>query len=96
MYKIRFPGIIIIRQKTNKRPEETGRTWSLFVDDEMYRNYRYSAYIINNEYAAMNVCRNHRHRGDAENKTKALKADFGAESFSLKEFYPTEADLLFQ
>lgn len=44
----------------------------------------------------MDVCRNYRQRGDAENKIKELKADFGAESFSLKEFYPTEAALLFQ
>lgn len=39
---------------------------------------------------------NHRQRGDAENKIKALKTDFGVESFNLKEFYPTEAALLFQ
>ncbi|MCZ2247715.1 MAG: hypothetical protein LC111_03035 [Bacteroidia bacterium] len=33
--------------------------------------------------------------GVAENRIKELKADFGAESFNLKGFYPTEAALLF-
>lgn len=34
-------------------------------------------------------------RGDAENRIKELKADFGAESFNLKGFFPTEAALIF-
>ncbi len=34
-------------------------------------------------------------RGDAENRIKELKADFGAESFNLKGFFPTEAALKF-
>ena len=87
--------IVVVRQKISRRPEATGRTLSLFPDDEIHRNYRYSAYITNNEYAATDVWRNYRQRGDAENRIKELKADFGAESFNLKEFYPTEAALLF-
>ena len=87
--------IVIVRQKISRRPEATGRTLSLFPDDEIHRNYRYSAYITNNEYAATDVWRNYRQRGDAENRIKELKADFGADSFNLKEFYPTEAALLF-
>jgi len=87
--------IVIIRQKINKRPEATGRSLSLFPDDEIHRIYRYSAYITNNEYAPTDVWRNYRQRGDAENRIKELKADFGADSFNLKEFYPTEAALLF-
>ena len=35
----------------------------------------------------------YRNRGDAENRIKELKADFGAESFNLKGFFPTEAAL---
>jgi hypothetical protein len=87
--------IVVVRQKISRRPEATGRTLSLFPDDEIHRNYRYSAYITNNEYAATDVWRNYRQRGDAENRIKELKADFGADSFNLKEFYPTEAALLF-
>jgi hypothetical protein len=87
--------IVVVRQKISRRPEATGRALSLFPDDEIHRNYRYSAYITNNEYAATDVWRNYRQRGDAENRIKELKADFGADSFNLKEFYPTEAALLF-
>ncbi len=68
---------------------------SLFPEDEIHRNYRYSAYFTNVEYGATDVWRNYRQRGDAENRIKELKADFGADSFNLKEFYPTEAALIF-
>jgi hypothetical protein len=87
--------IVVVRQKISRRPQATGRTLSLFPDDEIHRNYRYSAYITNNEYAATDVWRNYRQRGDAENRIKELKADFGADSFNLKGFYPTEAALIF-
>jgi hypothetical protein len=87
--------IVIVRQKISDRPKATGRTLSLFAEDEIHRNYRYSAYITNNEYAATDVWRNYRQRGDAENRIKELKTDFGTDSFNLKEFYPTEAALLF-
>jgi len=87
--------IVIVRQKISERPSAAGRTLSLFPDDEIHRNYRYSAYITNVEYAATDVWRNYRARGDAENRIKELKQDFGAESFNLKEFFPTEAALMF-
>ena len=34
-------------------------------------------------------------RGDAENRIKELKHDFGFDSFNLKGFYATEAALIF-
>ncbi|WP_245168924.1 transposase [Chryseobacterium sp. RR2-3-20] len=64
-------------------------------EDEIHRNYRYSAYITNQEQSATDVWRTYRNRGDAENRIKELKADFGAESFNLKGFFPTEAALIF-
>lgn len=87
--------LVIVRQKIANRPNATGRTLSLFPDDEIHRNYRYSAYFTNNEFAATDVWRMYRQRGDAENRIKELKADFGAESFNLKGFYATEAALIF-
>ena len=39
--------------------------------------------------------RTYRARGDAENRIKELKDDFGADSFNLKGFFPTEAALHF-
>ena len=87
--------LVIVRQKIANRPNATGRTLSLFPEDEIHRNYRYSAYFTNNEFAATDVWRMYRQRGDAENRIKELKADFGAESFNLKGFYATEAALIF-
>ena len=87
--------IIIVRQKTAKRPDAPGKMLSLFPEDEIHRNYRYSAYMTNVEYSAADVWRNYRARGDAENRIKELKQDFGAESFNLKEFFPSEAALIF-
>jgi hypothetical protein len=87
--------IVIVRQKIQQRPQATGRTLSLFEEDEIHRNYRYSAYFTNVEYGAVEVWRNYRARGDAENRIKELKQDFGFDSFNLKGFYPTEAALTF-
>lgn len=87
--------LVIVRQKIANRPNATGRTLSLLPEDEIHRNYRYSAYFTNNEFAATDVWRMYRQRGDAENRIKELKADFGAESFNLKGFYATEAALIF-
>lgn len=87
--------IVMVRQKIEQKPEAAGRTLSLFPEDEIHRNYRYSAYFTNNEYAATDVWRMYRQRGDAENRIKELKADFGADSFNLKDFYATEAALIF-
>jgi hypothetical protein len=87
--------IIIVRQKIQQRPKATGRTLSLFWEDEMHRNYRYAAYFTNVTYSAVDVWRNYRARGDAENRIKELKNDFGFDSFNLKGFYATEAALTF-
>lgn len=87
--------LVIVRQRITVRPQATGKTLSLFPEDEIHRNYRYSAYVTNQTYSSTDVWRNYRARGDAENRIKELKSDFGAESFNLKEFYPTEAALNF-
>lgn len=87
--------MVIIRQKISEKPNATGRMLSLFPEDEIHRNYRYSAYVTNVEYSATDVWRNYRLRGDAENRIKELKNDFGADSFNVQEFYATEAALIF-
>lgn len=87
--------MVIVRQKIKERPQATGRTLSLFADDEIHRNYRYSAYITNLELSATEVWRLYRGRGDAENRIKELKYDFGFDSFNLKGFYASEAALTF-
>lgn len=87
--------MVIVRQKVKERPQAAGRTLSLFSEDETHRNYRYSAYITNIEFSSIEVWRLYRGRGDAENRIKELKYDFGFDSFNLKSFYATEAALTF-
>ncbi len=72
-----------------------GKTLSLFSEDETHRNYRYSAYFTNQEISATDVWRSYRARGDAENRIKELKQDFGVNSFVLKDFFASEDALLF-
>lgn len=87
--------IVIIRQKIKDRPQATGKQLSLFPEEEIYRNYRYSAYVTNMKLPAAEIWRLYRGRGDAENRIKELKYDFGFDSFNLKGFYATEAALTF-
>jgi len=91
-----FPRrVVIVRQKLKQRPNAAGKQLSLFPEYEIYRNYRYSAYVTNLELSAPDVWRTYRARGDAENRIKELKQDFGADSFNLKGFFATEAALIF-
>jgi hypothetical protein len=87
--------IVIVRQKIKDRPQATGKQLSLFPEEEIYRNYRYSAYVTNLKLPAAEVWRLYRGRGDAENRIKELKYDFGFDSFNLNDFYATEAALTF-
>jgi hypothetical protein len=87
--------IVIVRQKIKDRPQATGKQLSLFPEEEIYRNYRYSAYVTNMKLPAPEVWRLYRGRGDAENRIKELKYDFGFDSFNLNNFYATEAALTF-
>jgi hypothetical protein len=68
---------------------------SLFPDEELYKNYRYSAYFTNLVFAPAEVWRMYCGRGDAENRIKEIKYDSGFDSFILKGFYATEAALMF-
>ena len=87
--------IVIVRQKIKDRPHATGKQLKLFAEEEIYRNYRYSAYVTNMKFSAPEIWRLYRGRGDAENRIKELKYDFGFDSFNLKSFYATEASLMF-
>lgn len=87
--------IVIVRQTIKDRPQATGKQLRLFLEEEIYRNYRYSAYVTNLKFAPAEIWRLYRGRGDAENRIKELKYDFGFDSFNLKDFYATEAALTF-
>jgi len=87
--------IVVVRQKIKDRPKAPGKQLVLFAEEEIYRNYRYSAYVTNLNLPAAEIWRLYRGRGDAENRIKELKYDFGFDSFNLNDFFATEAALTF-
>jgi len=87
--------IVMVRQKIKDRPKAPGKQLVLFAEEEMYKNYRYSAYVTNLNLPAVEIWRLYRGRGDAENRIKELKYDFGFDSFNLNDFFATEAALTF-
>lgn len=87
--------IIIVRQRIQDRPKATGKQLSLFAEEEVHQNYRYSAYVTPMQLAPAEIWRMYRGRGDAENRIKELKYDFGFDSFNLQSFFGTEAALTF-
>jgi hypothetical protein len=60
--------IIIVRQKTQDRPKAPGKQLSLFSEEEIYKNYRYSAYVTNMTFAPAEIWRLYRGRANAENR----------------------------
>lgn len=62
------PRMVVVRQKIKERPDAPGKMLSLFPEDEIHRNYRYSTYFTNLEFAPSEIWRMYRARGDAENR----------------------------
>ena len=87
--------IVIVRQRLKDRPKAPGKQLKLFAEEEIYKSYRYSAYVTNMKLSPSEIWRLYRGRGDAENRIKELKYDVGFDSFNLKSFYATEASLMF-
>jgi len=87
--------LVIVRQEVASRPDAPGKNLSLFPDEDFSRDYRYGAYFTSLSLAPAEVWRLYRGRGDAENRIKEVKYDFGFDCFNLGKFYATEAALLF-
>jgi hypothetical protein len=87
--------MVVVRQKLSKRPQAAGKILTLFSEEEIHRNYRYSAFFTNLDLAPAEIWRLYRGRSDAENRIKEIKYDFGFDSFNLKDFYATEVALIF-
>ena len=85
--------MVIVRQKIKDRLNAIGKTLTLFDDESIYRQYRYTAYFTTLKLSSIEVWRLYRNRADAENRIKELKYDFGFSSFNLNDFYATEAGL---
>jgi|GEM_PF-5389601 len=67
--------IVIVRQQIDIRPKAPGKL--LFPDDEIYSNYRYTAYVTNSQLSSVLVWELYRQRGDAENRIKDRADAFG-------------------
>jgi hypothetical protein len=87
--------MVIVRQRIKDRPKAPGKQLTLFCEEEIFKNYRYSAYVTNMKLASAEIWRLYRGRANAENRIKELKYDFGFDSFNLKDFFATEAALTF-
>ena len=87
--------LVIVRQKIKDRPNAPGKQLRIFLEEEVFKNYRYSAYVTNMNLGPAEIWRLYRGRANAENRIKELKYDFGFDSFNLKDFYATEAALTF-
>jgi hypothetical protein len=87
--------IVAVRQKIADRPQSTGKQLSLFEEDYVIGQYRYSAYVTNLDLPAKIVWDSYRGRADSENRIKELKEDFGVDSFATQDFFALEATLNF-
>ena len=60
--------IVVVRQRIKDRPQAPGKQLGLFTEEEIYRNYRYSAYVTNMKLASAEIWRLYRGRAQAENR----------------------------
>jgi hypothetical protein len=92
--------MIVIKQSEQLRPKATGKPLkTLFSsmemeEDKVYRT-RYHAFATNQLLPAIEIWEQYKRRGDAENRIKELKEDFGVEGFCLDSFCATETAMRF-
>lgn len=84
---------VVVRQHIARTQGAVGKTLSLFADDPDLQGWRYGAMVTDLTLPALEVWRLYRGRADCENRIKELKADFGLDSFVLRDFWATEAAL---
>jgi hypothetical protein len=75
------------------REKAPGKNLKLFADDPVISGWRYSLLVTSMRLDAETIWRTYRLRADSENRIKELKADFGLDSFNMKDFWATEAAL---
>jgi Transposase DDE domain group 1 len=92
--------IIVIKQSEEIRKRARGKKLkTLFSamgleDDKVYRT-RYHAFVTNQKLPATEIWEQYKRRGDAENRIKELKEDFGVEGFCMDSFCATETAMRF-
>jgi len=87
--------LILMRKDIGTLTHCTGRQLEIWEDESLDSRYRYSAYYTSLELPASGIWHFYRDRGDAENRIKELKDDFGIGGFHLKNFSGTEAAFRF-
>lgn len=92
--------IVVIKQSEEIRRRATGKKLkTLFSsmgieDDKIYRT-RYHAFVTSQSLPAIEIWEQYKRRGDAENRIKELKEDFGVEGFCMDNFCATETAMRF-
>jgi DDE family transposase len=92
--------IIVIKQSEEIRPKATGKKLRTLFDkigidqDKVYRT-RYHALVTDQSLPAIEIWEQYKRRGDAENRIKELKEDFGVEGFCMDDFCATETAMRF-
>jgi Transposase DDE domain group 1 len=85
--------MVVVRQHIQRSAGAAGKSLSLFADDQALQDWRYGVMLTDLALPALEVWRLYRGRADCENRIKELKADFGLDSFCLRDFWATEAAL---
>lgn len=84
--------MVAVRKNIRILPKSTGQ---MLLFNDQIETYRYSVYVTNLELPAEQVWNLYKERGDAENRIKELKYDFGLDSFCMNKFWATEAAFRF-
>lgn len=92
--------IVVIRQQQEVRAKVTGKKLkTLFdlngIDQHKVYKSRYHAFVTNQTLPAIQIWEQYKGRGDAENRIKELKEDFGVEGFCMDDFCATETAMRF-
>lgn len=84
--------LVAVRKNIRILPKSTGK---LLLFDDQIETFRYSVYVTSLELPADTIWNTYKDRGDAENRIKELKYDFGLDSFCMNKFWATEAAFRF-
>ncbi|MEO6732282.1 MAG: transposase [Ferruginibacter sp.] len=89
-----------MKQQEEVRKKTTGKKLtSLFkladIDKDKVFKTRYHAFVSNQTLPANEIWEQYKRRGDAENRIKELKEDFGVQGFCMDDFCATETAMRF-
>ena len=92
--------IIVIKQSEEIRQKATGKKLktlfsSMGIEDEKVYRTRYHCFVTNQILPATEIWEQYKRRGDAENRIKELKEDFGVEGFCMDSFCATQTAMRF-